>query len=89
MYSCAHLRAKSRRFQRRLRSETPACGRVCEAELRIARQSNPPFLRRCAPSKGLRPLRRCRALPRLPPEGGHPLARLSPFRGPDNRTPTP
>ena len=89
MYSCAHLRAKSRRFQRRLRSETPACGRVCEAELRIARQSNPPFLRRYAPSKGVPPLRGLRRLPRPPSEGGHQLARLSPFRGPDNRTPTP
>ena len=53
MYSCTHLRAKSRRILRRLRSETPACGRGCKAKRRIARWSNPPFLRHCVPSKGL------------------------------------
>ena len=48
---------------------------LCEAERRIARWSNPPFLRRCAPSKGLRPLRGLRRLP------AHPLNRYTRLRG--------
>lgn len=58
---------------------------LCEAERRIARWSNPPFLRRCAPSKGLRPLRGLRRLPRAPAEPIHPLTRLYRFGGSENQ----